>query len=302
MPTLQDCATLAFDVYDRTGNQTAQTAGWTRVDGQNWGPGFAAGHYRKQSDVVVAFRGTDTDDSRDILSDAAMVPLLRRGAAQDALQALARQYNLEDQTTIARVAGRIIDVIAQTEPVSDAIERYANQVPTDQFRQALAYFDGIRPRPQFVTGHSLGGALAQLVSQQRSVTALAFNSPSMGTIQGAVPATSMLIAQVNARGDPLSLATQSVGNLPHGRVLTIDIQPYSAPPQFRRRQLGWMDLMMPVPAMLQREWSAHTEHYREIVSYLGGAMLHHHSMKNLLIALIRHRRFSVALRPDLQNL
>ncbi|MGH7470716.1 MAG: hypothetical protein ACRENP_22435 [Longimicrobiales bacterium] len=256
MPTVQDCATLAFDVYDRTGNETAQRAGWTRVDGQNWAPGFAAGHYRKNAEMVVAFRGTDTDDSRDILSDAAMVPLLRRGAAQDALLALARQYNLEQHAVTAAVAGRIIDVIAQTGPVSVAIESFANQVPIEQLRHGLAYFDRVQPRPQFVTGHSLGGALAQLVSQQRSVPALAFNSPSMGTIRGAVPVTSMLIAQINARGDPLILATQSVGNLPHGRVITVEIQPYACPPQLQRRPLGWMNLLVPVPALLQREWSA----------------------------------------------
>lgn len=304
MATVRTCAALALDVYDRESNKVAARAGWNRVDGQNWAPGFAAGQYRKlvPAEIVVAYRGTDTDDSRDFLSDAAMVPLLRSGAAQQMLQSLARHYRLDEYAGVAGNAGQVIDALAQTQPVRDAIQEYANRVPTEQLRQALSYFDGIRPRPTFVTGHSLGGALAQLVSQQRSVPALAFNSPSMGMIRGAVPATSPLIAQINARGDPLSTATEGVGNLPHGRVITVAIQTYSPPPRLERRPVGWMDLLMPVPALLEREWSAHTDYYRRLLSYIGGAMLHYHSMANLYKALGGVGRFSADLRTDLGNL
>lgn len=95
MASVRDCAVLAFDVYDRTGNSAATGAGWTRLDPANWSYGFAAGQYRRRDQAVVAYRGTDTDDSRDIIADAVMVPLARPGAGTHTLRTLLTQYGVD---------------------------------------------------------------------------------------------------------------------------------------------------------------------------------------------------------------
>ena len=301
MTSIRDCAALAADVYDRTGNSVATSAGWMRLDGQNWTYGFAAGRYQKANEHVVAFRGTDTDDSVDLLSDAVMVPMTEPGAARLAFQTLFRQYGVDNLSVAALVAPQLAESLVQFQPVATVIERHANQVPTEQLRQALAYFDSCQPRPRFITGHSLGGALAQLVAHERGVPAIAFNSPFMGTLRGAMPASSQLILQINTVGDPLSLATQSVGNLPHGRVITVSIPPRHQPPQMQRRPRGFLDVVAPAAAMAYREAEAQAQYHRQLLGYVGEAMLYYHSMGELLLAILREPRFAMPLLDDLTN-
>jgi hypothetical protein len=302
--SVNDCAVLSNDVYNRENNELANSARWQRLDAQNWSYGFAAGTYQRGDERVIAFRGTDTDDSEDIFgSNALMVPLMQAGAARTALESLFREYGVDDGNALSVVAPRVLEGIVQLSLVRSYIRLFLNRVP-GQLNQALEYFDGCEPRPRFVTGHSLGGALAQLVAQQRSVPAIAFNSPFMGTLEGGVPATSMLVAQVNSRGDPLSLATQNVGNLPHGRVIWIALpSPPVRPPVFQRRQLRWTQLATGgLGAVAMREAEAHTRYYRELLSYLGEAMLYYHSMEQLRLALAGMRRYGQPLTNDLGNL
>jgi hypothetical protein len=302
MPSIQDCAGLALDVYDRAGNSTAASAGWTRIDGQNWRNGFAAGQYQQGSELVVAFRGTDTDDADDLLSDAMMVPILTTGAAQHAVQSIFREAGVHDPNMITLLAPRLVEAFVSIPAIQLTIRAAANRVPETQLRDALAYFDGCTPRPRFVTGHSLGGGLAQLVSHERSVPAVAFNSPFMGTLRGAIQASSQSLLMVNARGDPLSVATRAAGNFPHGReiVLTVDGPP-SSPPQFQRRDLRWSDLLMPALQLSLREAEAQARYYRAFLAYLGEVLLHYHGMAVLLEELLRDRRYGLQLQDDLAN-
>jgi alpha-beta hydrolase superfamily lysophospholipase len=185
--------------------------------------------------------------------------------------------------------------------VRGMVRQYANQVPTTQLSQALAYFDRCPRAPNFVTGHSLGGALAQLVSQQRGVPAIAFNSPFMGDLSGVVLTSSQLIVQINARGDPLSLATAAAGNLPHGRVITLDTAPFHPGPRLADAPPWWVAAVSPAAAafIVERD---QFQYHRELLSYLGEAMLHYHSMENLMKTIRLLRRFTTQLRPDLSNL
>lgn len=304
MASVNDCAALADDVYSREHNELARGARWQRLDAQNWSYGFAAGTYQRGDERVIAFRGTDTDDSEDIFgSNALMVPLMQAGAARTALESLFREYGVDDGNALSVVAPRVIERIAQLDLVQSYIRLHLNRVPA-QLTRALEYFDRCDPPPRFITGHSLGGALAQLVAQQRSVPAIAFNAPFMGTLQGVVPASSMLIAQINSRGDPLSLATQNVGNLPHGRVIWIVLpQPPVRPPVFQRRQLRWTQLATGgMGAVAMREAEAHARYYRELLTYLGEVMLYYHGMDQLRRTLAGNRRYGQPLSGDLGNI
>lgn len=308
MPSIQDCAALSLDVYDRGGNSTAASAGWTRIDGQNWRNGFAAGQYQQGSDLVVAFRGTDTDDASDLLGDAMMVPILTTGAAQHAVQSIFREAGVHDPNMITLLAPRLAEAFLNIPAIRLAIRVAANRVPETQLQDALAYFDRCSPRPRFVSGHSLGGALAQLVSHERSVPAVAFNSPYMGTLRGATQASSQVILMVNAWGDPLSVATRAAGNLPHGREIVLTVEgPPATPPQLQRRDLRWSDLLStlsPLGTAVRlsvREGEAQARYYRAFLSYLGEVLLHYHSMAVLLAELMRDRRYSLQLQEDLAN-
>lgn len=76
-----------------------------------------------------------------------------------------------------------------------------------------------------VTGHSLGGALAKVVSQRKNVTAIAFNAPFVGDLGGTVPMTSSLISNINAVKDPVSSVTRALGSLPEGSVDQVMVRP-----------------------------------------------------------------------------
>jgi hypothetical protein len=302
MASIRDCAELSQDVYDRTGNTQASAVGWSRRDPINWGQGFAAGTYDKRGETVIAFRGTETDDGDDLISDAMMVPLTHPGDAMVTLQTLLRHYNVSNTGVIANIAPQLLENLFQSPAAKIGVYALANTAPREQLQKALAYFDRAKPRPAFVTGHSLGGALAQLVSQQRDVPCVAFNSPHMGDLQGVVPMTSMLIVQVNANGDPLSLATRAAGNLTHGRVITVNIPPFHAPPQYEPQNLPrWATLVAPVTTMVFRALSAEIRYSKALLAYLGEVMLYYHSMENLCNAVKQNGNFSVALQPDMRN-
>lgn len=112
------------------------------------------------------------------------------------------------------------------------MESWANRIPEDQTKFAVslaqrAYDFCLRDKQKLLcfTGHSLGGALAQFLSEQTGtggdtripvpVPCVAFNSPCMGSMSGMRRGYGGRIFSVNARLDPLSLATKLAGNATH---------------------------------------------------------------------------------------
>src|SRR5690349_11819014 len=160
MTSILDCATLAEHVYVRA--DSCPALGWNRQDGMSWSRGFAAGTYTRGGECVVAFRGTETDDSADLAADLMMVPVTQPGAARRAVEALFEQYDTEHRSVLAAFAPQLIDRVLHLSPIRTRVQQYANSVPTQQVAEALRYFDQCKPTPQVVVGHSLGGALAQI--------------------------------------------------------------------------------------------------------------------------------------------
>jgi hypothetical protein len=230
MVTAFDCAVLSEDVYNQEDNSLAEGHGWARLDGQGWGSGFAAGTYLKGRDRVVAFRGTD--DFADVLSDARMVPDASVDRIEAVTPALLDQYGLSDREELV-IGGSLLTQLLTTGDARRVIRTYANQVPPEQTRQAEAYLDNLAQPPTYFTGHSLGGALAKIMTVRRGIPCVALNSPYMGDLRGMTPVSSAGILSIRARSDPLSVATENAGNLPHGRVIIVDTPDYANPPPRR---------------------------------------------------------------------
>lgn len=308
MPSVSDCAILAQDIYDRTGTAQASHGGWSRRDPMNWGNGFAAGTYVRGSEVVIAFRGTETDDAEDLIADAMMVPLTEPGQAQSTLSSLLRQYNVTTLNLITAYVPSILEGLMQQPVMRGVIRQRANQVPGEQLNAALQYFGRSTTPPTMVTGHSLGGGLAQLVSLQRGVRCVAFNSPHMGdlgvsvtsrgtAVAGVVPMSSQILVQVNADRDPLSMATRGI-NLTHGAEIIVPLPVFRNPPTRESAEAPLLArIFAPATSLAYRELT----YNRELLSYLGEIMLDGHSMANLCRAVSQNGRFSPQLRPDMAN-
>ena len=227
-----DCAYLADDVYNRSNNNLAQERGWLRVDAQNWMHGFAAGIYERGGQRVVAFRGTDTDDANDILSDAQMVPVASVQQITRVVPTILQEYGVGDRAELV-LAGTLLTEVLASFKARVAAAIWANQAPPVQTHQAQSYLRQTSPQPVYLTGHSLGGALAKVLSLNTGIPCVVFNSPFMGTLRGVVPMSSEAITSINARLDPLSLATRTVGNLPHGRSIVVDTPAFPRRPPVR---------------------------------------------------------------------
>jgi len=325
-----ECACLAEDVYHRENNDLASAIGWTRVDAQNWQNGFAAGLYRKNNTTVVSFRGTDTDDIDDILADLRMIPLSELDLTEELPQALLHAYGVDAQEM--QVGGYIVGQIATSAATRRRIRAHANQVPREQVQQALQYFLSIEPRPAVLVGHSLGGALAKIVSLEHNIRAIAFNSPFMGDLQGVRPISSLYISSINARLDPLSMATDLVGNLAHGQTILVDTAPYpealpvrpevaqyTRPVSCPRGGRGYSpeailrdataaaceafmgSLVDPVaravswPVRALDMLTRYPHYYLQLVTYAAGAAGYFHSMEQLRLKMAQQARFTGAV-------
>ncbi|HSH09954.1 MAG TPA: hypothetical protein VK995_06170 [Oceanipulchritudo sp.] len=323
MVTALDCAILSEDVYNRENNQLAASAGWLRVDAQNWGEGFAGGTYVKGNSVVVAFRGTETDDMQDIIADAHMVPSAPPDRILQVIPSLLREYDLSDSVEL-QLGGILLGGILVDWRSRALVGTYANQVPPEQTSLATTYVQSRFPRPQYVTGHSLGGALAKAISLQMNIPGVAFNSPFMGDLRGIPPISSSILKSINTRGDPLSLATEAAGNLSHGETILVDIprfrEPAPARPQiesYRRPSVcprasagndmvenlfieyiaepaceSALDMWEPVgraasaPRRAARFYfNTYPEYVGSLLGYLGRAALYYHSMQNLRVKM-----------------
>lgn len=326
-----DCALLSEDVYNRDNNNLAARAGWRRLDARNWGHGFAAGAYVRGNERVVAFRGTDTDDPHDILADAQMVPDAPPDRVAQVIPSLLRHYGLSDSTEL-RVGGALLGGILNSGRARRFIRAAGNQIPARQSRQASEYITSQSPAPAVVTGHSLGGALAQYISVSMALPGVAFNSPFMGDLRGMPPVCGNLV-KINTRGDPLSLATEAAGNLAHGEVVLVDIPRHAGSPPPPPRMEAYhrpnvcprastagnivenylsgqiastcealVDVWEPVGRAatapqrgLNFIFSTYPDYVSSLLGYLGSLCGHYHSMENLRRQMERDRRFQQAL-------
>ena len=226
MVTAIDCAFLSDDVYNSHGNLALQK-GWRRLDNQRWGDGFAAGVYEKEEQRVIAFRGTD--DSSDVVADVRMMPDASARDIESVTPALLHQYGLNDRVELM-VGSVLLSYLLTSPSISEAASIYANQAPPVQTRQAEAYMREHGEGVSYVTGHSLGGALAKIISLRKNLDCVAFNSPYMGNLRGVAPVSSSSIRSINAKSDPLSFSTRQVGNLPHGSDVLVTTDSYSLQP------------------------------------------------------------------------
>ena len=299
MTTIYDCATVSDDVYEDS-PALASSRGWTRSLHEG-AEGFAAARYTKDGATVLAYRGTN--DGSDVLEDLEMIPRIPEGNAERTIEALLEQYGLADAEYLES-APRVLENITRMRAVRDQIRTQANRVPTGQTPQAMRYFEE-GPRPDFVTGHSLGGALAKVVSQRTGTRCVAFNSPFMGDLQGVEATSTMSILSMNTAGDPLSLATQAVGNLPHGPTITLAIPPPEGLRVPRRRRVNpWTHAArgpLGLGTFVGDHVSSHGEYLVALARYLGAIALHHHSMANLRRAIERIPPYRAPIAPQFAN-
>lgn len=294
MATIADCAVLAEDVYDSEDSRPAAGAGWARLNQEEWSGGFAAGRYKRSrppGELIVAYRGTD--DLTDWVHNSLMVPVIEAANAGDAIRSLLTAYDVGDRGLLA-MGPDLIEGIFSDVRVRAAIWALADQIPRPQVERALKYFDDTTPRPEIVVGHSLGGALAKIVSQNRDVPAVAFNSPFMGDLGGVVPATSGLQISVNASRDPLSFVTASVGNLAHGESIAVDVRSFPVPrlPD-RPTRNHWTPLSAVRDTVTRIRDEARLQ--LDLIEYVGDAALHYHQMSTLTPVLRGSSEFSQSL-------
>ena len=155
-----------------------------------------------------------------------------------------------------------------------------SRIPPHQSRQALDYFNQCTRYCYNViamTGHSLGGALAKIVSQTQGVMAIAFNAPYVGDLSGSVPMTSMMIRNYNSDRDPVSGATRAIGNMEEGHSEIITVPPPSITDRLIDAGISAL-APVPVPAMQALHYHgigtlraviAHIPRYRQNIAIPG---------------------------------
>lgn len=202
-PSFLEFAEISNAAYYAAG---APTTNFTRVHYGQLASGFKASRYDLANGsspfTVVAFAGTDSSETEqtdspvlDVLSDvgfsgatvAGVVGAISPGLG---LVAAAGARQLEDQIT-------------------GAVE----------FTRQAQYFAGSRGTV-YVTGHSLGGGLAQIIAAQMDLRGVAFNAPTVSQMRRGTRAPDQFY-NINQRLDPVSGGTSVIGN--HlGSVIQID--------------------------------------------------------------------------------
>ena len=222
-----------------------------------------------------------------------MIPVAQPGAARRTIEGLLQLYGVSLGLSLDFAAPRLVDALLRNSMVQARVSRSLNRVPTEQVEQALRYFDGCRSRPLAVCGHSLGGVLAQVVSQQRGVICVSFNGPFMGGIAGAVPQSSGQLIYVNAIGDPLSFSTKSMGHLP--KWSRAQCASAGVPPRrVDSSRPSWLFVLSP-GLYMGLEVADTVKSCADTLRYLRDVMLYHHSIDTLVPMVSRDPRFTSPL-------
>jgi hypothetical protein len=283
-PTILACALLANDVYANTG----KAPGFTRIHQYAaTDDGFFGAAYQWGETVVVSLRGTQ--EMQDAIDDLNMIPGINGNAADLAMQKLVIEYCKGTRVEMAAIqnTGAFAKYLFSRAGVQKGVEKWGNRIPPNQARNAYTFAKQVKNLCQkeklnirCFTGHSLGGALAQYLSEQtgdgglttieKNVPAVAFNSPSMGTIAGMRKGMGGGILCVNSRLDPLSLATKLAGNESHAK----------GPDYYIRVETWMMDPPPPMsPTPTPNEQGAFN-------GWFVKAAGRYHSMDNLYMALM----------------
>lgn len=275
-----DCAVLANQAYEDGG----RAGGWRRFPTQTFADDgfYAAAYYRENSKtMVVAVRGTQ--EKQDAMDDAMMIPPMAGERSRHAMmkmlvQYLRGRYSQGAVNNTAQLAHNAMNL----PQMKRYYKRWGNQIPARQADVGVAYLKQLAKRAAeegfeiaAITGHSLGGALAQFLSQQTGsggsvladcpIPGVAFNSPYMGTIAGTRRGSGGGILTVNCRLDPLSFLTREVGNTSHASLGSYVVEP---------TPFSELAPVLPNTPTLSQ--------LNPFLKWLMKAMHHYHSMPNLV--------------------
>lgn len=200
-PTYLDFARMADAAY-YANDPLVPT--YTRVYFGQLPSGFKAARYTVASsgkqDVIVAFAGTDTDESELTDSGDKFADIGFAGMGLTAV--LGTQSKLLGILLLA-ARQRLLDQVA------GAIE----------FTRQAQYFAGPNSRVMLV-GHSLGGGLAQIIAAKMGLQGVAINGPTVSQM-GVSISNPKQFFNINNKWDPISKGTQMIGK--HlGTVVQID--------------------------------------------------------------------------------
>lgn len=281
------CAAMSNDVYydNPTGN-------WTRIPGLQKKAGddgfFGSAYNDGDQNVVLAVRGTQ--EQQDAFDDVNMAPVVNGDQAKKIIGKLVEEYikGYSYAQAAPHRVGNLAKLIFDRNIVRTKLTIWGGQVPPTQALMARAFAQQVSNyckaknlKLRCFTGHSLGGALAQYLSEQtgdggethisENIPAVVFNSPNMGNLNGMRKGKGGGILVINARLDPLSNLTRLVGNKSHAmdkdhEFSEIDVGRPSPPPRF-------MEPATP----------------NELESFLGwffSALGHYHSMPNMVSSML----------------
>lgn len=181
----------------------------TRIHYGQLPSGFKGSRYRSDVGgkfaIVVSFAGTDSDDTEKTDTGDKLANIGFAGPTPGAVM-IATGNVVAGLVTTVLVAMGAARLNAQ---INDAMELV---------RQAQAFAKA--DEEVFVTGHSLGGGLAQIVGATMGLRGVAFNAPAVSQL-GYQLTDSARFVTVNIANDPVSVGTKALGR--HlGEVVTID--------------------------------------------------------------------------------
>ncbi|MEZ5345340.1 MAG: hypothetical protein R2681_07275 [Pyrinomonadaceae bacterium] len=284
--TIAECATIANDVYFDY-NKLATT--WQRFHQKTGGDnGFFGAAYQRGKDVVVGVRGTQ--EAQDVIDDMSMAPNITGETAGAAMKKMISEYvaGYPQSSQGAETMGFLAKWVFSKKAVRHAISNWGNQVPESQallarslLIQTYSYCLSNGLKLRCITGHSLGGAISQYLSEQTGyggltkiksrIPAVAFNSPNMGTLSGMNKGSGAILI-INARLDPLSYLTREVGNVSHA--------------MDRNHEISNVDVGSPgPPPPVYANVSVAESNLKAFKDWLLPALKHYHSMDSMEKAL-----------------
>jgi len=185
-PTYLDFASICDAVYDTT---IATVAGFTRFNDTRRWSGFQGAIYRKANgtglDHVVAFAGTQPSEGAgvDVVTDAGFGGPGAGVAAGILLGPLGSLLSGCGQALLTHQCGCAEELLAMARSAAGARDRI------------------------YVTGHSLGGGIAQIIAARSGVPAVGVSAPAVTAVPGVQEAWTRSrapIACLRVRNDPIN--------------------------------------------------------------------------------------------------